>query len=273
MKTMDESSLNRIAVQVADLTLSLLQEELISQSASAPTPPTASPSAGNSEDPASPGRLASLIDHTLLKPEASYTQIAQLCSEASQYHFASVCVNTTHVRRCAEQLQGTGTAVCATIGFPLGGAVTEAKVSEARQALRDGAIELDMVINIGALKSGDRDLVRRDIASVARACQARQALLKVILEAALLTEDEKVTACQLAKEAGADFVKTSTGFGPGGATAEDVALLRRVVGPRMGVKAAGGIRTLADVRQMIAAGASRIGASASVKIMQEAEKP
>jgi deoxyribose-phosphate aldolase len=176
------------------------------------------------------------------------------------------------VRLCADLLKDSGIPVCTTIGFPLGATPIDVKVFEAQQAIRDGASELDMVINVGALKSRDYELVRDDIASVARACHAGNAILKVIIEAALLTDEEKVIASQLAKVAGADFVKTSTGFGPGGATPEDVALMRRVVGPTMGVKAAGGIRTYADAQKMIAAGASRIGASASVKIIQGAEK-
>ncbi|MCX6026742.1 MAG: deoxyribose-phosphate aldolase, partial [Chloroflexi bacterium] len=210
--------------------------------------------------------------HTLLKPDATQDQIAQLCFEARKYGFASVCVNSAHVKLCADLLKGSGVAVCTTIGFPLGATPTDVKVFEAQQAIRDGACELDMVINVGALKSRDYELVRGDIAAVARACHAGNAILKVIIEAALLTDEEKVIACQLAKVAGADFVKTSTGFGPSGATPEDVALMRRVVGPSMGVKAAGGIRTYADAQKMIAAGASRIGASASVKIIQGAEK-
>jgi deoxyribose-phosphate aldolase len=218
------------------------------------------------------GRLAHMIDHTLLKPDATQDQIAQLCFEARKHGFASVCVNPAHVRLCAELLKGSGVPVCTVIGFPLGATATDVKVFETQQSIRDGASELDMVINVGALKSRDYELVERDIASIARACHAGNAILKVIIEAALLTDEEKVAACQLAKVAGADFVKTSTGFGPGGATAEDVALMRRVVGPSMGVKAAGGIRTHADAQKMIAAGASRIGASASVKIVQEAGK-
>ena len=218
------------------------------------------------------GRLAHTIDHTLLKPEATHDQIAQLCFEARKHGFASVCVNPAHVKLCAELLKGSGIPVCTIIGFPLGATPTDVKVFEAQQAIRDGSLELDMVINVGALKSREYELVERDIASVARACHAGDALLKVIIEAALLTDEEKVIACQLAKVAGADFVKTSTGFGPGGATAEDVALMRRVVGPVMGVKAAGGIRTYEDAQKMIAAGASRIGASASVKIIAGPEK-
>ncbi len=217
------------------------------------------------------GSLAHMIDHTILKPDATQDQIAQLCYEARKHGFASVCVNPTNVKLCAQLLEGSDVLVCAVVGFPLGATPTEVKVFEAQQAIRDGATEVDMVINIGGLKSRDYELVERDIASIARACHAGNAILKVIIEAALLTDEEKVVACQLAKVAGADFVKTSTGFGPGGATVEDVALMRRVVGPTMGVKAAGGIRTFETAQQMIAAGASRIGASASVKIVQGAE--
>jgi deoxyribose-phosphate aldolase len=218
------------------------------------------------------GSLAHMIDHTILKPDASQDQIAQLCYEARKYGFASVCINPTNVKLCAQLLEGSDVLVCTVVGFPLGATPTEVKVFEAQQAIRDGATEVDMVINVGALKSRDYELVERDIASIARACHAGNAILKVIIEAALLTDEEKVIACQLSKVAGADFVKTSTGFGPGGATVEDVALMRRVVGPTMGVKAAGGIRTYEDAQKMIAAGASRIGASASVKIIQGAEK-
>ncbi len=216
------------------------------------------------------GTMAHMIDHTVLKPDATQDQIAQLCYEARKYGFASVCVNPANVKLCTELLQGSAVPVCTVVGFPLGATPTEVKVFEAQQAIREGAAEVDMVINVGALKSRDYERVERDIASVARACQAGNAILKVIIEAALLTDEEKVIACQLAKVAGADFVKTSTGFGPGGATAEDVALMRRVVGPAMGVKAAGGIRTYEAAQKMVAAGATRIGASASVKIMQEA---
>jgi deoxyribose-phosphate aldolase len=213
--------------------------------------------------------VAHFIDHTLLKAEATHDQIAQLCYEARKYQFASVCVNPTNVKLCAELLEGSGVPVCTVVGFPLGATPTEVKVFETQQAIRDGATEVDMVINVGALKSRDYELVERDIASIARVCHAGNAILKVIIEAALLTDEEKVIASQLSKVAGADFVKTSTGFGPGGATPEDVALMRRVVGPSIGVKAAGGIRTFEDAQKMIAAGASRIGASASVKITQE----
>jgi deoxyribose-phosphate aldolase len=216
------------------------------------------------------GRLAHMIDHTLLKADASQDQIAQLCYEARKYGFISVCVNPANVKLCSELLEGSGVEVCTVIGFPLGATPSDVKVFETQQALRDGATEVDMVINIGALKSRDYEKVEEDIAAVANICHANNAIVKVIIEAALLTDEEKVVACQLAKVAGADFVKTSTGFGPGGATPEDVALMRRVVGPTMGVKAAGGIRTLEDAQKMVAAGASRIGASASVRIMQEA---
>ncbi len=214
------------------------------------------------------GRVAHMIDHTLLKPDATQDEIAQLCYEARKYKFASVCVNPSYVKLCSELLQGSGVEVCVVVGFPLGATPTDGKVFETQQAIREGASEVDMVINVGALKSRDYELVERDIASVARTCHADNAILKVIIEAALLTDEEKVVACQLSKVAGADFVKTSTGFGPGGATVEDVALMRRVVGPAMGVKAAGGIRTFEDAQKMIAAGASRLGASASVRIIQ-----
>lgn len=217
------------------------------------------------------GSLSHMIDHTLLKPDATQEEIAQLCHEARNYGFASVCVNPSYVKLCSDLLKGSDVLTCTVVGFPLGATSTETKVFEAQKAVRDGATEVDMVINVGALKSRDYELVEHDIASVARACHAGGAILKVIIEAALLTDEEKVAASQLAKITGADFVKTSTGFGPGGATAEDVALMRRVVGPKMGVKAAGGIRTYADAQKMIAAGASRIGASASVRIIQEAE--
>jgi len=216
------------------------------------------------------GSLSHMIDHTLLKPGATQDEIAQLCYEARKWGFASVCVNPSYVKLCANLLKGSDVLVCTVVGFPLGATSTESKVFETQKAIRDGATEVDMVINVGALRSRDYELVERDVASVARACHAGGAILKVIIEAALLDDEEKVAACQLAKVAGADFVKTSTGFGPGGATAEDVALMRRVVGPKIGVKAAGGIRSLADAQRMIAAGASRIGASASVKILQEA---
>jgi len=215
--------------------------------------------------------LARYIDHTLLKPEATETQIDQLCEEAQRCHFMAVCVNPVWVKRCVSLLGRTDTCVASVAGFPLGATLPEVKAFEARQMVEAGAREIDMVINIGALKGRDYALVERDITAVVRAAQAGGALTKVIIEAALLNDDEKKTACQLACEAGADFVKTSTGFSIGGATAHDVALMRQVVGPAVGVKAAGGIKTYADALAMIDAGANRIGASASVKIVQEAE--
>jgi deoxyribose-phosphate aldolase len=211
--------------------------------------------------------MARYIDHTMLKPEATAAEIDQLCREAEQFHFASVCINPTWVKRAAENLRGTSVPVCTVIGFPLGATTPEIKAMEARRALRDGAREVDMVLNIGALKSGDYDLVRTDIEKVVDAAHDGGALCKVILETALLTDEEKVVASSLAKGAKADFVKTSTGFGPGGATVYDVALMRETVGPHMGVKASGGVRTADDAEDMIAAGATRIGASAGVEIV------
>ncbi len=214
--------------------------------------------------------IAHRIDHTLLKPDASQDQIAQLCFEARTYHFASVCVNPAHVRLASQLLKGSDVAVCTVVGFPLGATSSAAKAYETQQAIRDGASEIDMVINIGALKSKNYKLVHEDIGTVVRVSHAHNALVKVIIEAALLTDEEKVLASQLAKAAGADYVKTSTGFGPGGATVEDVALMRRVVGPSMGIKAAGGVGSYSDAQAMIAAGATRLGASAGVKIVKEA---
>jgi len=215
-------------------------------------------------------RIAALIDHTLLKPDATVAQVTQLCDEARRYHFASVCVNPVYVPLAHSLLADAGVPVCTVVGFPLGAMRTPVKVYEAEQAMADGATEIDMVMNIAALKSGATHEVENDIAAVAQACHARGALLKVIIEAALLTDEEKVRACELAQAAGADYVKTSTGFGPGGATVADVALMRRTVGPEMGVKAAGGIRAYEDAAAMIAAGATRIGASAGVKIVEAA---
>ncbi len=215
--------------------------------------------------------LARMIDHTLLKPEATRQQIARLCEEAREYRFASVCVNPTYVRYCAELLSDTPeVAVCTVIGFPLGAHTPATKAFEALVAIADGATELDMVINIGAIKSNDWALVREDVERVVEVAHAGGALCKVILETALLTDNEKVRASEICREVGADFVKTSTGFGPGGATTEDVALLRQTVGPEMGVKASGGIRSYADAQRMIAAGATRIGASAGIQIVREA---
>ncbi len=214
--------------------------------------------------------IATMIDHTLLKPDATQDQIAQLCYEARTYGFAAVCINPTHVKLCAELLKGSPVHVCTVVGFPLGATPPEVKAYEAQQSIDHGAVEVDMVINIGALKSKDYALVERDIATVARTCHTGGALLKVIIEAALLTDEEKVIACQLAKAAKADYVKTSTGFGPGGATVHDVELMRRAVGPEMGVKAAGGIKSYQDAEAMVKAGATRIGASAGIKIVEQA---
>jgi deoxyribose-phosphate aldolase len=218
-----------------------------------------------------PAGVAQYIDHTLLKADATPQQVAKLCTEARQHNFASVCVNPCNVRQCAELLRGTPVLVCSVIGFPLGATMPEVKAYESERTIWDGGTELDMVINIGALKGGDYALVQRDIEAVVHVAHRNRALTKVIIEAALLTDDEKVKACTLAKAAQADFVKTSTGFGPGGATLHDVELMRQTVGPEMGVKAAGGIRSYEAVQEMIAAGATRIGASAGVKIVQEAE--
>jgi deoxyribose-phosphate aldolase len=214
--------------------------------------------------------IASLIDHTILKPEATRADVIKICREARQYSFASVCVNPYWVPVVKSELSGSPVKVCTVVGFPLGATSTEAKVAETVAALRAGAQEIDMVINVGALRSGDHEAVKADIHEVVRVSHAARAIVKVILETALLDDNEKAVACTMSKLAGADFVKTSTGFGPAGATAHDVALMREVVGPGMGVKASGGIRTLSDLRTMTAAGATRIGASASVKIVEAA---
>jgi len=213
---------------------------------------------------------ASLIDHTLLKPEATDEDIKKLCEEAARFRFASVCVNPTWVRAAACNLQGTGVPVCTVIGFPLGATLSDVKAYEARRAIFDGAREVDMVINVGALRSGDDCLVEHDIRLVAEAAHEYNAICKVIIETALLNDDEKVRACRAAKQAGADFVKTSTGFSKGGATVADIALMRRTVGAELGVKASGGVKGLDDARKLVEAGATRIGASVGVKIAQEA---
>jgi len=212
--------------------------------------------------------IAGLIDHTLLKPEATRDDIVKVCKEARRYNFASVCINPYWVPLVAAQLAGSPVKVCTVIGFPLGATSTEAKVAETEAALRVGAQEIDMVQNVGALRSGDHDAVKADIAAVVEVTHAAGAIVKVILETALLDDNQKVMASMLAKMAKADFVKTSTGFGPSGANAHDVELMRMTVGPDMGVKASGGIRTLEDVKKMAAAGATRIGASASVRIVE-----
>jgi len=212
--------------------------------------------------------VAALIDHTILKPEATRADVAKVCREARQYNFASVCVNPYWVPLVRAELAGSPVKVCTVVGFPLGATSTEAKVAEAAAAVRAGAQEVDMVINVGALRSGDHEAVKLDIAQVVKVSHEAGAIVKVILETALLDDNQKAVACTLSKLAGADFVKTSTGFGPSGATAHDIALMRSVVGPEMGVKASGGIRTLHDLQTMTAAGATRIGASASVKIVE-----
>jgi deoxyribose-phosphate aldolase len=212
-------------------------------------------------------KIAAAIDHTLLKPEATKDEVTYLCAEAAKYVFASVCINPYWVPLCARLLKGHPVAVCTVVGFPLGANTSELKAAEARKAIEDGATEIDMVLNVGALKSGLIAEVESDIRAVREA--TRGVILKVILETALLNDEQKIAACEASKRAGADFVKTSTGFSTGGATAADVALMRRVVGPDMGVKASGGVRTKKDATLMLNAGATRIGASASVKIMQE----
>ena len=210
-----------------------------------------------------------MIDHTLLRPEASKEQIQKLCLEAAEYGFHSVCVNSSYVYYCAGLLKGTDVKVCTVIGFPLGAASTAAKAAETRAAVSDGAGEVDMVIHVGMIKSGDWDYVRQDIASVVEAASGR-AIVKVILETCLLTKEEIVEACKICKEAGADFVKTSTGFSTGGAREEDVSLMRKTVGPDMGVKASGGIRSLEDAARMVKAGADRLGTSSGIAIAKAA---
>ncbi|KPN96913.1 deoxyribose-phosphate aldolase [Lysinibacillus sp. ZYM-1] len=210
--------------------------------------------------------FARMIDHTLLKAEATKEQIEKLCAEAKQFNFASVCVNPTWVKHSSELLEGSDVLVCTVIGFPLGANTPAVKAFEVKDAIANGANEVDMVINIGALKDKNYDLVQADIAAVVEAAKG-SALVKVIIEACLLTDEEKVKACELAVAAGADYVKTSTGFSTGGATAEDIALMRKTVGPDLGVKASGGVRSLEDMKKMVEAGATRIGASSGVAIM------
>lgn len=211
--------------------------------------------------------IAKYIDHTLLKADAKKEQIETLCQEAKEYNFASVCVNPTWVGLASEMLKGTGVDVCTVIGFPLGANTPETKAFETKNAIENGATEVDMVINIGALKSGNTELVEKDIRAVVEAAKGK-ALTKVIIETSLLTEEEKVTACELSVKAGADFVKTSTGFSTGGATVEDISLMRKVVGPEIGVKASGGVRNAEDANNMIEAGATRIGASSGIAIVK-----
>ncbi len=211
--------------------------------------------------------IASLIDHTLLKPEATEQDIRKVCAEAIEYKFKSVCINTHYVTLVSRLLAGSGVLTCCVVGFPLGASSTRAKIDETYDALKNGAHEIDMVINIGALKSGDWNTVKKDIEGVTSACRGR-AIVKVILETSLLNDEEKIKACTIAKMAGADFVKTSTGFNTGGATVADIKLMREVVGPKMGVKASGGIRDTETARAMIAAGANRIGTSSGINIVK-----
>ncbi|MFQ5790254.1 MAG: deoxyribose-phosphate aldolase [Acidobacteriota bacterium] len=215
--------------------------------------------------------MARLIDHTLLKPDASERQIRRLCKEAVEHGFATVCINPVWVRLASSLLKGTSVRVCTVVGFPLGANAPDVKIYETRRALFDGAREIDMVIHVGALKSRNYKDVEQDILGVVCCCKESGAMTKVIIEAALLDQEEKVKACTLAAAAGADFVKTSTGFGPGGATVEDVALMRQVVGEKIGIKAAGGVRDAATAGKMVEAGATRIGASAGIRIVQEAK--
>ncbi|VYU40318.1 deoxyribose-phosphate aldolase [Clostridium tertium] len=211
--------------------------------------------------------LARMIDHTILKPEATEKEVEKLCKEALEYNFASVCINPSMVEKAAEMLKGSDVKVCTVIGFPLGATTTEVKAFETEDVIKKGATEVDMVINVGKLKEGNLDYVKKDIEAVVNAAKGK-ALTKVIIETCLLTDEEKVTACKLSKEAGADFVKTSTGFSTGGATAKDIKLMRETVGEELGVKASGGVRSLEDAELMIENGASRIGASASIAICE-----
>ena len=231
--------------------------------------PSVPPAAGTTTtDTGGTGNIASFIDHTLLKPEAGEADVLKVCAEAAEYAFKSVCVNPIWVKTVKKALKDSGVLTCAVVGFPLGATPTDVKTFEARGAVLDGADEVDMVINIAAARAGDKGALVEDISSVAEAVHASGAILKVIIETALLTDSQKVTACQAAVEAGADFVKTSTGFNGGGATAEDIALMRATVGPGLGVKASGGVRSLADAQAMIAAGATRIGASSGIAIVK-----
>ncbi|MGO4547656.1 deoxyribose-phosphate aldolase [Paenibacillus sp. 2TAB23] len=213
-----------------------------------------------------PAELGAMIDHTILKADATREEVLQICREAKQYQFATVCVNPGWVRIAADELKGSGVGITTVVGFPLGATTTASKAAEAKFAIEDGATEIDMVLNIGLMKSGDLEGVQRDVEGVAAAVKG-QAILKVILETGLLTDEEKAAASAICKEAGADFVKTSTGFGKGGATVEDIALMRRTVGPDIGVKASGGVRDRETALQMIAAGATRIGASSGIAIV------
>ncbi|MDR6637600.1 deoxyribose-phosphate aldolase [Paenarthrobacter nitroguajacolicus] len=221
-----------------------------------------------SNEAATPAHIASYIDHTLLKPEASEADILKVCAEAVEYKFKSVCVNPLWVKTVAKALKGSGVLTCSVVGFPMGATPSDVKAFEARGAVLDGADEIDMVINMAAARAADKGALVDDIRTVAETVHAGEAILKVIIETSMLDDEQKVIACEAAVEAGADFVKTSTGFNGGGATAEDVALMRKTVGPELGVKASGGVRSLADAQAMIAAGATRIGASSGIAIVK-----
>jgi deoxyribose-phosphate aldolase len=253
--------------QITREVLARLKEGAAAGAAKPGSGPAAPAAAAAASPPAlPPATLAKYIDHTLLKPESTKAQVDKLCAEAIEYKFYSVCVNSTWVAQCARKLRGTGVKVCAVVGFPLGAMDSRAKGLETRYAVENGASEIDMVINVGALKSGDLKTVEEDMRAVLRACR-QTTIMKVIIECALLTDAEKVLACQIAKKAGAHFVKTSTGFAASGATVQDVALMRRTVGPELGVKAAGGIRSTDDALAMIQAGATRLGTSAGIAIV------
>lgn len=271
---MTDAELDLLVAQIGDEFAARLGRPAVAAASSGYDAPAAivTTAAGPGETAAggpSDARLAAMIDHTLLRADATTEEILQICAEARTHGFASVCVNSGWVALVARELRGTAVKTCTVIGFPLGAMATAAKVFEAEEAIRCGATEVDMVLAVGLLRGGEELAVEKDIRAVAEACHRGGAILKVILETALLNDAQKVAGCRRAVAAGADFVKTSTGFSKGGATVPDIALMRRTVGPGIGVKASGGIRGLADARKMIAAGASRIGASASVKIVQE----
>ena len=265
---MTDAELDQLVRQIGDEFVARLGKPAVTAPVAASgydAPGRAAPAASGPSD----ARLAAMIDHTLLRADATREEILEICAEARTHGFASVCVNGSWVPLVVRELRGTCVKTCTVIGFPLGAMATAAKVFEAEEAIQCGATEVDMVLAIGLLRAGEELAVEKDIRAVAEACHRNGAILKVILETALLNDSQKVAACKRAVAAGADFVKTSTGFSKGGATAKDIALMRQTVGPGIGVKASGGIRTLSDARTMIAAGASRIGASASVRIVQE----
>lgn len=262
---------NQIIQKIVEEVLARMAPAATAQASGAPPSTAAGPAStvsrpAGAEDTILPSDLPKYIDHTLLKPEASEEQVNTLCDEAAKYHFYSVCVNSSWVEHCVRRLGGTGVKTCAVVGFPLGAMDSRVKSFEARTAVSNGADEIDMVMNVGAMKAKDLKIVREDMLAVRRACRAG-IVLKVIIETCLLTDEEKVLACQIAKDIGADFVKTSTGFSKSGAIVADVALMRRTVGPKMGVKAAGGIKSFEDAVQMIRAGATRLGTSSGVLLI------